>query len=47
MEQKIKYIHNNPVTAGLVKEPTDYRYSSVRSWVCNDDSLFRIDRLEL
>ncbi|WP_129715265.1 transposase [Pedobacter sp. SYP-B3415] len=28
IEQKINYIHNNPVVAGLVFEPDQYRYSS-------------------
>lgn len=28
MEQKLNYIHQNPVEAGFVKEPQDYPYSS-------------------
>ncbi|MFD3001394.1 transposase [Pontibacter toksunensis] len=28
MEQKLHYIHNNPVEAGFVREPQDYPYSS-------------------
>jgi len=28
IEQKINYIHNNPVRAGLVLEPENYKYSS-------------------
>lgn len=28
--QKIDYIHNNPVRAGLCKFPEDYKYSSAR-----------------
>ena len=27
-DQKLNYIHNNPVTAELVNRPEDYRYSS-------------------
>jgi len=30
--QKIKYIHNNPVKAGLVNCPEDYIYSSARDY---------------
>jgi len=30
--QKVEYIHMNPVRAGLVSSPTDYRYSSARQW---------------
>ena len=28
IESKVEYIHNNPVNAGLVKNPEDYVYSS-------------------
>jgi REP element-mobilizing transposase RayT len=28
IEQKIEYIHNNPVRAGIVSKPEEYRYSS-------------------
>ena len=31
--QKINYIHNNPVEAGLVEKPEDYLYSSARDYV--------------
>ena len=27
-EQKVEYIHNNPVSAGMVTEPQHYRLSS-------------------
>jgi len=30
--QKLNYIHNNPVRAGLVKEPEAYRYSSASNY---------------
>lgn len=30
--QKLNYIHNNPVRAGLVEKATDYRWSSARIW---------------
>jgi putative transposase len=29
-EIKLNYIHNNPVKAGLVKMPSDYKYSSAK-----------------
>ena len=29
----LAYIHNNPVKAGIVKNPQDYEYSSYREWV--------------
>ena len=31
--QKINYIHNNPVEAGIVDKPEDYLYSSARDYV--------------
>ncbi|MFN2516418.1 MAG: transposase [Pyrinomonadaceae bacterium] len=30
--QKVDYIHQNPVRAGLVEKAEDYRWSSVRFW---------------
>jgi len=30
--QKLNYIHNNPVKAGLVENPEDYTYSSARNY---------------
>jgi putative transposase len=30
--QKVNYVHNNPVEAGFVAKPEEYRYSSVRIW---------------
>ena len=32
IEQKIEYIHNNPVKAGIVEKPEDYLYSSARNY---------------
>jgi hypothetical protein len=30
--QKVNYVHQNPVRAGLVSSAEDYRWSSVRIW---------------
>jgi REP element-mobilizing transposase RayT len=30
--EKIEYIHNNPVRAGIVEKPEDYLYSSARNY---------------
>ena len=30
--QKVNYLHKNPVRAGLVEKPEDYRWSSARIW---------------
>lgn len=29
----LAYIHNNPVKAGIIKNPQDYKYSSYREWI--------------
>lgn len=34
--QKLNYIHNNPVKAGLCEYPEDYKYSSARFYICNE-----------
>jgi REP element-mobilizing transposase RayT len=37
--QKLNYIHNNPVVAGLVSVPEDYYYSSARNYAGLDAPL--------
>ncbi len=32
MQQKMEYIHNNPVVAGIVERPEDYIYSSAKDY---------------
>jgi REP element-mobilizing transposase RayT len=32
IRQKLEYIHNNPVRAGIVEKPEDYLYSSARNY---------------
>ena len=32
IEQKVTYIHNNPVRAGIVEKPYEYLYSSARNY---------------
>ena len=32
LQQKLDYIHNNPVVAGIVAKPEDYLYSSARDY---------------
>jgi hypothetical protein len=36
---KLDYIHNNPVKAGLVENPEDYRFSSARNYSMDDHSV--------
>lgn len=45
-EQKIDYIHNNPVTAGIVYKPEDYVYSSASEYYQGKNAgLLKIDML--
>jgi REP element-mobilizing transposase RayT len=46
IEQKIEYIHNNPVRAGIVSRPEDYLYSSARNYAGLDYEL-EVIKLEL
>ena len=43
--QKVNYIHQNPVRAGLVERAIDYRWSSARYWNrCErDDEPLKVD----
>ena len=40
---KLHYIHNNPVRAGLVNLPEEYKYSSARNYVNDDHSILFVD----
>jgi REP element-mobilizing transposase RayT len=46
MWQKLDYIHNNPVRAGLCHHPWDYKYSSAKFYLKNEkdwDFLMHVD----
>ena len=32
MREKLEYLHNNPVRAGIVEKPEDYLYSGARNY---------------
>ncbi len=40
---KLHYIHWNPVEAGIVTLPENYKYSSARNYVNNDHSIIKVD----
>tara|TARA_Y100000385_G_scaffold291220_1_gene367910 strand:- start:10011 stop:10556 length:546 start_codon:yes stop_codon:yes gene_type:complete len=42
IEQKVDYIHNNPVESGFVTEPYDWKYSSARNFK-DDNTILEID----
>jgi len=42
--QKLDYIHNNPVKAGMVRRPEDYRYSSADAYLYKRNTgLLKVD----
>ncbi len=41
--EKRRYIHRNPVTRGLVAQPTDWRWSSFRHWWTGDPGTVEIE----
>ena len=43
-EQKLDYIHNNPVLRGLVAGPEHWRYSSAHEWLTGGHPLFVCDQ---
>ena len=45
MEQRLNYLHQNPVKAGIVEKAEDYLYSSARNYCDNRDYLMEIDLL--
>ena len=40
---KLLYIHNNPVKAGLVASPEEYKYSSARNYLLGEHSVLFVD----
>ncbi len=42
--QKMKYIHNNHVKAGICKKPADYKYSSAKFYDVGEDEFQLISR---
>jgi hypothetical protein len=43
-QEKLNYIHNNPVKAGLVEKPQNYKWSSYRSLYLGDDEVLKVDQ---
>jgi len=44
-QQKLDYMHNNPLTRGLVSSPGDWPWSSWRFYFLQDASILRMDRM--
>lgn len=45
--EKINYIHSNPVQANLVKDQLDFKYSSYRNYYLDNNSIIKIDKIDL
>ena len=39
-----RYIHNNPVKAGVVAKASDHRFSSASDWLSDRSGLVKIDK---
>jgi REP element-mobilizing transposase RayT len=44
-DEKLAYIHYNPVKKGFVENPEDWKYSSARNYLFEDDQLIEIDKI--
>ncbi len=44
--QKLNYIHLNPVKKGYVAKPEDWLHSSARNYILNDNSVIDIDWID-
>jgi putative transposase len=44
MEQKLNFLHNNPVVEEIVEKPEDYKYSSARDY-CGLKGLLKLELL--
>ena len=42
-EQKLNYIHNNPVESGFVLNPVDWKFSSARNYANAGQTVLEID----
>ena len=45
VQEKLKYVHGNPVKRGLVPSPEQWRWSSFRFYHLEDSSLLAMDRV--
>jgi putative transposase len=45
-QQKLDYLHENPVRKGFVEKPEQWRYSSARNYFLDDHSVITVECLE-
>lgn len=46
INQKLNYIHVNPVVSGLVKNEEDYRYSSAHSYMTKEEGIVQVEYID-
>jgi REP element-mobilizing transposase RayT len=44
-QQKLNYIHYNPVKKGFVTEAENWKYSSAKNWFLDDHSIINIENI--
>ena len=44
--EKLRYMHRNPVTAGLVESPEQWRWSSYRYYLLDEPGIIKITKFE-
>ncbi|MGB7584553.1 MAG: hypothetical protein WBM11_06890 [Terriglobales bacterium] len=45
--EKLRYMHRNPVTRGLVREPEQWRWSSFRYYKFRETGLVRVNDCDI
>lgn len=45
-QEKLDYLHKNPIRKGFVERPEHWRYSSARNYLLDDHSILRIECIE-
>ncbi len=45
LNQKLDYIHENPVEKGYVSKPEEWIYSSARNYYLDDNSIIEVDKV--
>jgi len=45
-QEKLNYLHNNPVRKGFVERPEHWKYSSARNYLLNDHSIIPVECLD-
>jgi putative transposase len=41
--EKLYYLHQNPVTRGLVQRPEDWKWSSFRAYACGESGIVKVN----